>query len=64
MSVPKCKECKFYQITRRENYWKDHMDSYCHGLKTTDNEGYEIGEKKFIYAKELKTSPKWCPKRI
>jgi len=64
MSIPKCKNCEFYHSERRENYWKDHIDNYCYGLKTTDTEGYEVGEKKFIYAKELKTSPKWCPKRI
>ena len=66
MNIPKCKECEFYENTkRREHYYSfKTTDNFCHGFKTTDNEGYDIEEIKFIYVKDLKTSPSWCPKRI
>jgi len=65
MKVPKCKECEFYINQKRREWYSfsDPYDNYCNAFKTTDKEGYQIGEKKFIYVKELKTSPKWCPKR-
>jgi len=28
------------------------------------NPTHDIGETKFIYVKDLKTSPNWCPRRI
>lgn len=66
MSVPKCKECEFYENTkRREHYYSfEPKDNFCHGFETKDKDGYDTGETKFIYAKDLKTSPSWCPKRI
>jgi hypothetical protein len=53
MSVPKCKECEFHLIKaiyKQNNHW-------CKDVTT-------LGHPKFIFAKEAKTSPKWCPKRL
>jgi len=64
LSVPKCKECKCYENTKGNNFWSDSRFNFCHGFETTNSEGYQTGDKKSIYAKDLKTSPKWCPKRL
>jgi len=74
MSIPKCKECNYHAYDQKEICMRDKTDPeyieypgnhWCNyeNLTKTDNEGYLIGEKKFIYVKEFKTSPKWCPKR-
>lgn len=63
MSVPKCKECKLLIEVPRFNVWtKD--KNYCRGTIITDTDGYQVGSERFIYVRELCTSPKWCPKRI
>jgi hypothetical protein len=52
MSIPKCLECKDlhqYDIGKHTYY-----DCY-------NNKIYNVSKK--IYAKNIKTSPQWCPKR-
>jgi hypothetical protein len=54
MSVPKCRECEhsdFHEIGKHTYAECYHPDNYIAG-----------GRK--IYSVVLKTSPKWCPKRL
>lgn len=72
MNIPKCKECEFYlSMNERDYYINKTWDidcnpkiNLCIGFLKTDSEGYQTGERKVILAKYMKTSPKWCPKRV
>lgn len=53
-TVPKCLLCNYHYLERvgydkKEAHW-------C-------KKGRKLGENRFIYASETKTSPKWCPLR-
>lgn len=50
--IPHCKSCQnlnYYQIGKHTYYDCYHESLWCTGKK--------------IYAKDIKTSPKWCPLR-
>jgi hypothetical protein len=51
-TIPKCKKCKYFWTYNigKHNYYECYNDNV-----------YPIGAK--IYAKDIKTSPKWCPLR-
>ena len=54
MCVPKCKECKFYEIVAIRDYSND-SERWCNLIALLP---------KFIKGGEARTSPKWCPKRL
>lgn len=52
MSIPKCEECEFHileAIYNKPYHW-------CMKVKIR-------GLWQFVFAREAKSSPKWCPKR-
>ena len=58
MPVPKCRECKHLGFTERGRK----IESGCTNPYIVDL-SITVGKSTGIYAKELRTSPKWCPLR-
>lgn len=58
--VPKCKECNFHKSVPIKDYGK-YEEHYCH--EHLIGTGWQISDGKAIEPQEIKTSPKWCPKR-
>lgn len=57
--VPKCKECKFFKIITPET-WSFKKNNYYECMKITAFNGL-FNQR--ISAKDIRTSPKWCPRR-
>ena len=53
--VPKCKECKYH---KHNTFLRG--SHYC-TYETINKD--EIMEWKHVYGRDIKTSPKWCPRR-
>lgn len=54
--IPKCKDCEFHNVYPIGIGMKDRH--WCGKVKV------EVGVEKNIPVKDMRTSPKWCPKRI
>ena len=58
--VPHCKECDYFkEVIDNSKWWGKNKHYECKKRVIKDMFGLNIN----IQAKELKTSPKWCPKR-
>ena len=66
MIIPKCKECEHHILLEggKDSSYSSLDKNFCYGFKIIDAEGYQTGIEKFIHASKMKTSPKWCPKRV
>lgn len=59
MSVPKCKGCRYYDYGERRSYRMGLTYQKYHWCANVPPENTS----RMIYSKDMKTSPKWCPKR-